>query len=152
MPYSIFPKGDPDAIKLLEKFGGWQRVLDPSFTPPEEVYAGFEAIGYSRERLNKMRATDGQSERDAWTATIAGTFYGWWWASYRNYGPKPPSSLHFPGYPGRTPGVRWQDYPGDCWKGHEQIMRRLSITRADIDRWIECHPEHFLPIGGATEK
>jgi hypothetical protein len=31
-------------------------------------------------------------------------------------------------------------------------MRRLSITRADIDRWIECHPEHFLPIGGATEK
>ncbi|MBS1952918.1 MAG: hypothetical protein JST89_01965 [Cyanobacteria bacterium SZAS-4] len=144
---SYFPKGDPDLIKFLENFGGWQRVLDPSFNPPEEIYQGFEAAGYTRERLDKMRALEGRTERDAWIATLAHISYAYWWASYLQYGPKPHRSLHFPGYPGRTPGVRWYDHPSDCWKNYEEKMKKLSIAKEDIDNWIECHPEEFLPIG-----
>ncbi len=50
---SYFPKGDRELTKLLKEFGGWQRVLDPSFNPSEEIYQGFEAAGYGPVTENK---------------------------------------------------------------------------------------------------
>ncbi len=151
MSKSIFPKGDPDVIKFLEKFGGWQRVLDPAFDPPEALYEGFEAAGYERQRLDRMRATEGQPERDAWMQTIARCLYDWWLVSYF-YLKKSPAERKYwpcPGFPGLTPGVRWQDYPN---KEHRQemfqeVMTRLNISEDDIDGWIESHPESFRSLG-----
>lgn len=147
MSKSLFPRMDPDVLKLLKQFGGWQRVLDPSFSPPEELYAGFEAAGYSRERLDKMRAFEGRTERDAWTDTIARCFYDWWRASYNI--PYTHHHASWPGYPGKTPGIRWQDYPneGAGWEMFKDEMTRLSISKEDVDTWIESHSESFPPLG-----
>ena len=154
MPHSIFPKGDPDVIKLVNRFGGWQRVLDPLFSPPEELYLGFEEAGYTRERLDKMRLTESQTEREAWIETVANCFYGWWRASHLMMGTRY-RHFRFPGYPGLTPGLRWQDYPinpdvNPGWGMYKDEMTRLSISRDDIDAWIDSRRERY-PIPWLNE-
>lgn len=122
-------------------------MLDPSFSPPEELYLGFEEAGYERERLDKMRLTEGQSEREAWVQTIANCFYAWWRASDQLIGANY-RLFRFPGYPRVTPNLRWQDYPinpsvNDGWEIYKEPMTKLSITRDDIDAWIDSHSEAY---------
>jgi len=81
MCWSIFPRYDRDPAKILEEFGGWERVLDPAFQLPGRSYAVFERAGYSRQRLDKMRTEEGRPEREAWIERISDMSYQRWRAS-----------------------------------------------------------------------
>jgi hypothetical protein len=132
---NILLQSDKQILEIVDKHGGWPRVLDPAFEPPEEIYACVEAAGYSRKNFDALRIAHGQPERVAWVEKIARSFYNWWRFSFL--------------LPERPPLVRWQDLPSpDCWEMFVEPMTRLEISRDEVDNEINSKPAEYPPFSG----
>lgn len=63
--------GDEVLTALLERYGGWPRLLDPDQVPPEEFITELQALGYSLDEFNARRASWNISERDCYIELLA---------------------------------------------------------------------------------
>lgn len=144
MSDSFIPITDHEFFKRLQSFGGWQRVLDPSYNPTEELYQLFELAGYERSKLDRRRQKDGKPERDAWIESIAERLHYSWRVSVERITFIP---TDWAGVPGHTPGVAWHQYPGfEEWEGISETMKRLSIEEIEIDGFIDANSQRFPPL------
>ena len=82
-PLSLFPLGDHSLKPLIDEFGGWQKVLDPDQSVPDELYARLDEAGYSKKQIDNLRVKFGQPERTAWITTIGGERLTKYWVDGR---------------------------------------------------------------------
>lgn len=61
---SVIPGVDYKLWKLANKYGGFDEVMAPWFSPPEKLYEELIAIGYSRQWFDRSRdyARSGDSD------------------------------------------------------------------------------------------
>lgn len=138
------PIPDHEFLKRLRVFGGYQRVLDPTYTPTEEVYKLFELAGYERSKLDRMRLKEPKPERDAWIESISERLHWTWRMSTEHITFIPKDWVGIPGF---TPGVTWHQFPTfETWEDVSSVMLRLAIDVLEIDEYIDAHPERFPPL------
>ncbi len=139
--------------KIADKYGGWARILDPEFTPPEALYSELDAAGYPREDYEQARS-NGIPERQYRLWEIAGTLYSWWFDSVNNM----PHNLIPQICPGRDNGTRWQEgntpfapQLTSFWQSHLLVMQQLSISKDDVDDFIWANPDKYPPLSGGSD-
>lgn len=53
---SLIPFQDVRLKKVVKKYGGWEKIMEKSFAPPDSLYVELEMIGFSRAEIDKSRA------------------------------------------------------------------------------------------------
>lgn len=48
-------RADRSLRPIVERYGGWQRILDPQFQPPGDLYKALHSVGYGAESLDILR-------------------------------------------------------------------------------------------------
>jgi len=114
---------------IVEKYGGWARLCDPTFSPSKSIYAELESAGLTKEQFDEIRRAQSMPARDRATLDIADDLVRTW-------------SRYLCGLVTEAPTVelgRFIDLPlAEFWRDHRSALAQFEIDDEEVEALIQA--------------
>lgn len=120
---------------VLDKYGGWERVMSPRFELTDEVILEFESVGFYRELLLSTREFNSLPVKEQCIRTTAREFaYEWHRSKMAIARHEKRKQMGWPAPPS------WDRTREIFWKRVEKQMVGLDVTKEEVKSHLEAHP------------